>query len=115
VTRVDHKRIGVMYVLIGLCYLLRGLMDAIMWLTTAIAAGGAQGYLAHEQYARFSPPRNEHDLFSWRDCSFMVGLIGLRRDSDARLCVDVALPVLNAISLVDASGSLLVNISMGVG
>ena len=43
-TSVDHKRIGVMYVLLALVLLLRGFIDAIMMRTQlAFAAGGAQG------------------------------------------------------------------------
>src|SRR5580704_3282837 len=50
-TSVDHKRIGVMYVLLALVLLLRGFIDAIMMRSQlAIAAGGAQGYLPPEHY-----------------------------------------------------------------
>jgi cytochrome o ubiquinol oxidase subunit 1 len=50
-TSVDHKRIGVMYVLLALVLLLRGFTDAIMMRSQlAIAAGGAQGYLPPEHY-----------------------------------------------------------------
>src|ERR1700751_2272979 len=46
ITSVDHKRIGVMYLLLALVMLLRGFADAIMMRTQqAVAAGGAQGYL----------------------------------------------------------------------
>ena len=46
ITSVDHKRIGVMYFLLGLVMLVRGFSDAIMMRTQqALAAGGAQGYL----------------------------------------------------------------------
>src|SRR5262245_64450438 len=50
-TSVDHKRIGVMYVLLGLVMLLRGYSDAIMMRTQqAIAVGDAQGYLPPDHY-----------------------------------------------------------------
>src|SRR5271154_4610322 len=50
-TSVDHKRIGVMYVLLALVLLLRGFIDAIMMRSQlAVAAGGAQGYLPPEHY-----------------------------------------------------------------
>src|SRR5271170_7986602 len=46
ITSVDHKRIGVMYVILALVMLVRGFVDAIMMRSQqAIAAGGAQGYL----------------------------------------------------------------------
>ena len=41
ITSVDHKRIGVMYVLLGLVMLVRGFIDAIMMRSQlALAAGG---------------------------------------------------------------------------
>ena len=50
-TSVDHKRIGVMYIVLGLLMLLRGFADAIMMRTQqAVAAGGAQGYLPPEHF-----------------------------------------------------------------
>src|SRR5260370_21655188 len=51
ITTVDHKRIGVMYMLLGLVMLLRGFGDAIMMRTQqAIAVGSAQGYLPPDHY-----------------------------------------------------------------
>ncbi|HMD28345.1 MAG TPA: cbb3-type cytochrome c oxidase subunit I, partial [Steroidobacteraceae bacterium] len=50
-TSVDHKRIGVMYVILALIMLLRGFSDAIMMRSQqAIAVGGAQGYLPPDHY-----------------------------------------------------------------
>src|SRR5580692_8016986 len=50
-TSVDHKRIGVMYVVLGLVMLLRGYSDAIMMRTQqAIAVGNVQGYLPPQHY-----------------------------------------------------------------
>ncbi len=50
-TSVDHKRIGVMYMILGLVMLLRGFSDAIMMRAQqAIAFGHAQGYLPAEHY-----------------------------------------------------------------
>ena len=51
ITSVDHKRIGVMYVILGLVMLLRGYSDAIMMRSQqAIAIGDAQGYLPPDHY-----------------------------------------------------------------
>src|SRR5262245_19688663 len=51
ITSVDHKRIGVMYVALGLIMLVRGFADAIMKRTQqAIAVGDAQGYLPPDHY-----------------------------------------------------------------
>src|ERR1700741_2656576 len=58
ITSVDHKRIGVMYVILALVMLVRGSADAIMMRSQrALAAGGDQGYLPPEHYAQiFSAP-----------------------------------------------------------
>src|SRR5208282_6331507 len=51
ITSVDHKRIGVMYIVLALLMLLRGFTDAIMMRAQqAIAAGGAEGYLPPEHF-----------------------------------------------------------------
>ena len=51
ITSVDHKRIGVMYLVLALVMLVRGFSDAIMMRTQqAVAAGGDQGYLPPEHY-----------------------------------------------------------------
>ena len=51
ITSVDHKRIGVMYVLLALVMLVRGFVDAIMMRAQlALAAGHAQGYLPPDHY-----------------------------------------------------------------
>jgi cytochrome o ubiquinol oxidase subunit 1 len=48
---VDHKRIGVMYIILALVMLLRGFADAIMMRTQqAIAVGEAVGYLPPHHY-----------------------------------------------------------------
>ena len=51
ITSVDHKRVGVMYILLALVMLLRGFSDAIMMRTQlALAGGGHAGYLPPEHY-----------------------------------------------------------------
>src|ERR1700735_1695914 len=50
-TSVDHKRIGVMYIVLGLVMLLRGFSDAIMMRgQQALAFGHNQGYLPRPHY-----------------------------------------------------------------
>ncbi len=63
-TSVDHKRIGIMYIVLGLVMLLRGFADALMMRAQqALAFGGAEGYLPG---APFRPDvhraRRHHDL-----------------------------------------------------
>src|SRR5580704_6944023 len=50
ITSVDHKRIGVMYVLLGLVMLLRGFIDALMMRSQQALAFHGAGYLPPEHY-----------------------------------------------------------------
>jgi cytochrome o ubiquinol oxidase subunit 1 len=114
-TSVDHKRIGVMYVLLALVLLLRGFIDAIMMRSQlAIAAGGAQGYLPPEHYDQIFSAHGTIMIF-FVAMPFMVGLMNFVVPLQLGVR-DVAFPVLNAISFwLTASGALLVNISLVVG
>ncbi|MBL7325769.1 cytochrome o ubiquinol oxidase subunit I, partial [Escherichia coli] len=45
-TTVDHKKIGIMYMILGLVMFLRGFADALMMrLQQALAFNGSEGYL----------------------------------------------------------------------
>jgi cytochrome o ubiquinol oxidase subunit 1 len=114
-TSVDHKRIGVMYVLLALVLLLRGFIDAIMMRSQlAIAAGGAPGYLAPEHYDQIFSAHGTIMIF-FMAMPFMVGLMNFVVPLQLGVR-DVAFPVLNAVSFwLTASGALLVNISLLVG
>src|SRR5882762_493741 len=114
-TSVDHKRIGVMYVLLALVLLLRGFADAIMMRSQlALAAGGAQGYLPPEHYDQIFTAHGTIMIF-FMAMPFMVGLMNFVVPLQLGVR-DVAFPVLNAISFwLTASGALLVNISLVVG
>jgi cytochrome o ubiquinol oxidase subunit I len=114
-TSVDHKRIGVMYVLLALVLLLRGFSDAIMMRSQlAIAAGSAQGYLPPEHYDQIFSAHGTIMIF-FMAMPFMVGLMNFVVPLQLGVR-DVAFPVLNAISFwLTASGALLVNISLVIG
>jgi cytochrome o ubiquinol oxidase subunit I len=114
-TSVDHKRIGVMYVLLALMLLLRGFIDALMMRSQlAIAAGGAQGYLPPEHYDQIFSAHGTIMIF-FMAMPFMVGLMNFVVPLQLGVR-DVAFPVLNAISFwLTASGALLVNVSLVVG
>ena len=114
-TSVDHKRIGVMYILLALVLLLRGFIDALMMRSQlAVAAGGAAGYLAPEHYDQmFSAHGTIMILFM--AMPFMVGLMNFVVPLQLGVR-DVAFPTLNAASFwLTAAGALLVNISLVVG
>src|SRR5207253_8667966 len=55
ITSVDHKRIGVMYILLAMVMLLRGFADAIMMRSQQAIAYHSQGYL---------PPEHFNQIFS---------------------------------------------------
>src|SRR6202163_1626915 len=114
-TSVDHKRIGVMYVLLALVLLLRGFMDAIMMRSQlAVAAGGAQGYLPPPHYDQIFSAHGTIMIF-FMAMPFVVGLMNFVVPLQLGVR-DVAFPVLNAISFwLTATGALLVNISLVVG
>src|SRR6202158_2665848 len=114
-TSVDHKRIGVMYVLLALVMLLRGFIDAIMMRSQlAVAAGGAQGYLPPEHYDQIFSAHGTI-MICFMAMPFIVGLMNFVVPLQLGVR-DVAFPVLNAISFwLTATGALLVNISLAVG
>ncbi|MBB3946701.1 cytochrome o ubiquinol oxidase subunit 1 [Rhizobium skierniewicense] len=50
-TSIDHKKIGIMYIVLALVMLMRGFADAIMMrIQQAIASGGSEGYLNAHHY-----------------------------------------------------------------
>ena len=49
ITSTDHKKIGIMYIVLALLMLVRGFADAIMMrIQQSIAIGASQGYLPPE-------------------------------------------------------------------
>jgi cytochrome o ubiquinol oxidase subunit I len=112
---VDHKRIGIMYIILSLVMLLRGFSDALMMRgQQALALGASQGFL---------PPDHFNQVFSahgtimilFMAMPFLSGLMNIvvPQQIGAR---DVAFPFLNAVSLwLAVAGALLVMVSLGVG
>jgi cytochrome o ubiquinol oxidase subunit 1 len=101
ITSVDHKRIGIMYVLLAMVMLLRGFADAIMMRSQQALAFQSEGYL---------PPEHYNQIFSAHGTLMNLVMplqLGIR---------DVAFPTLNSVSFwLTATGALLVNISLVVG
>src|ERR1700723_4792664 len=115
ITSVDHKRIGVMYVLLALVMLLRGFIDAIMMRSQlALAAGGAQGYLPPEHYDQIFTAHGTIMIF-FVAMPFVIGLMNFVLPLQLGVR-DVAFPVLNSVGFwLSAAGVLLVNVSLVVG
>jgi cytochrome o ubiquinol oxidase subunit 1 len=115
ITSVDHKRIGVMYMILGLVMLIRGFSDAIMMRTQlALAAGHAKGYLPPEHYDQVFTAHGTIMIF-FVAMPFVVGLMNFAVPLQLGVR-DVAFPKLNSVSFwLTASGVLLVNLSLFVG
>jgi len=115
ITSVDHKRIGVMYVFLGLIMLLRGFADAIMMRSQqAIAVGASQGYLPPDHYDQIFSAHGTIMIF-FVAMPLVVGLMNFVVPLQLGVR-DVAFPVLNSVSFwLTASGSLLVNLSLFIG
>jgi cytochrome o ubiquinol oxidase subunit I len=115
ITSVDHKRIGVMYVVLALVMLLRGFTDAIMMRSQqAIAADGAQGYLPPEHYDQIFSAHGTIMIF-FVGMTFMIGLMNFVLPLQLGVR-DVAFPVLNSVGFwLTAAGVLLVNMSLVIG
>ena len=110
ITSTDHKRIGVMYVILALVMLLRGFADALtMRAQLALAAGHAAGYLPPEHYNQIFSAHGTIMIF-FVGMAFLIGLMNfvLPLQLGSR---DVAFPVLNSVSFwLTAAGVLLVNV-----
>jgi cytochrome o ubiquinol oxidase subunit 1 len=115
ITSVDHKRIGVMYIVLALLMLLRGFADAIMMRAQqAVAAGGAQGYLPPEHFDQIFSAHGTIMIF-FMAMPFVIGLMNFVVPLQLGVR-DMAFPTLNSVALwLTASGILLVNISLAVG
>src|SRR4051794_2461217 len=115
ITSVDHKRIGVMYLVLALLMLLRGFADAIMMRgQQAVAAGGAQGYLPPEHFDQIFSAHGTIMIF-FVAMPLVIGLMNFAVPLQLGIR-DVAFPTLNSVSLwLTASGILLINISLVVG
>src|SRR5215472_13963698 len=114
ITSVDHKHIGVMYVILAMVMLLRGFTDAIMMRSQQALAFQAPGYLPPEHYNQiFSAHGTLMILFV--AMPFVIGLINIVVPLQLGVR-DVAFPTLNSVSFwLTATGALLINLSLVIG
>jgi cytochrome o ubiquinol oxidase subunit 1 len=115
ITSVDHKRIGVMYCLLGLVMLVRGFSDALLMRThLALAAGPGQGYLPPDHYDQIFTAHGAIMIF-FVAMPLVVGLMNFVVPLQLGVR-DVAFPTLNSVSFwLTASGVLLINLSLFIG
>jgi cytochrome o ubiquinol oxidase subunit 1 len=114
ITSVDHKRIGIMYILFAMVMLLRGFADAIMMRSQQAIAFHSEGYLPPEHYDQIFSAHGTLMIF-FVAMPFVIGLMNLVMPLQLGIR-DVAFPTLNSVSFwLTATGALLVNISLVVG
>ena len=114
-TSVDHKKIGVMYIILAIIMLLRGFADALMMRAQqAIAFGDAAGYLPPHHYDQVFTAHGVIMIF-FVAMPLITGLMNLvvPLQIGAR---DVALPFLNNFSFwMTVGGAITVMLSLFVG
>ena len=114
-TTVDHKRIGIMYMILGIIMLLRGFADAVMMrLQQAMAFGGSEGYLNAHHYDQIFTAHGVIMIF-FVAMPLVTGLMNyiVPLQIGAR---DVSFPFLNNFSFwMTAAGAALVMASLFVG
>ncbi|HUN43741.1 MAG TPA: cytochrome o ubiquinol oxidase subunit I [Acetobacteraceae bacterium] len=114
ITSVDHKRIGVMYMLLSLLMLLRGFIDGLMMRSQQALAFRAPGYLPPEHYDQIFSAHGTIMIF-FGAMPMMIGLMNFVVPLQLGVR-DVAFPTLNSTSFwLTATGALLVNLSLVVG
>ena len=114
ITSVDHKRIGVMYVLLGVVMLFRGFIDALMMRSQQALAFHAAGYLPPEHYNQIFSAHGTIMIF-FGAMPFIIGLMNFVVPLQLGVR-DVAFPTLNSTSFwLTATGALLVNVSLVIG
>jgi len=114
-TSIDHKRIGVMYMVLGVVMLLRGFADALMMRAQqAIAFGADQGYLPAHHYDQIFTAHGVIMIF-FVAMPLVTGIMNyvVPLQIGAR---DVSFPFLNNFSFwMTVGGALLTMISLFVG
>lgn len=114
-TTVDHKKIGIMYVIVGLLMFIRGIIDAVLMRShLALSSAGIGGYLPPEHYDQIFTAHGVIMIFFFATpimTAFFNLVVPLQ--IGAR---DVAFPFLNALSFwLLVVSVVLVNLSMVIG
>ncbi len=114
-TSVDHKRIGIMYMVLGIIMLLRGFADAIMMrLQQSLAFNGSEGYLNAHHYDQIFTAHGVIMIF-FVAMPLVTGLMNfvVPLQIGAR---DVSFPFLNNFSFwMTAAGAVIVMMSLFIG
>lgn len=115
ITTTNHKRIGIMYIVVALIMLLRGLADVLMLRAQqATSVGASQGIVNADTFQQVFTAHGTIMIF-FVAMGLMFGIINLilPQQLGAR---DVAFPFLNSVSFwLFAAGMVLVNTSLVIG
>ncbi|MEG8056962.1 cytochrome o ubiquinol oxidase subunit I [Sphingomonas sp. 22L2VL55-3] len=114
-TSVDHKKIGIMYIILAIVMLLRGFSDAIMMRAQqAMAFNGSEGYLTAHHYDQVFTAHGVIMIF-FVAMPLVTGLMNyvVPLQIGAR---DVSFPFLNNFSFwMTAAGAVIVMMSLFIG
>ncbi|MEK7694718.1 MAG: cytochrome o ubiquinol oxidase subunit I [Pseudomonadota bacterium] len=114
-TSIDHKKIGIMYIVLGIVMLLRGFADAVMMrMQQAVAFGDNAGFLPPHHYDQIFTAHGVIMIF-FVAMPLVTGLMNfvMPLQIGAR---DVAFPFLNNFSFwMTTGGAILVMMSLFVG
>jgi cytochrome o ubiquinol oxidase subunit 1 len=114
-TSVDPKKIGVMYIIVALVMLFKGIADAgLLRMQQVFSVGESQGLLSAEHFQQVFSAHGTTMIF-FVGMGMVFGLLNLivPLQIGAR---DVAFPFLNSLSFwLFVSGALLVNLSLAIG
>jgi len=114
-TSVDHKKIGIMYIVVSAIMLLKGFIDALMMRAQqAFATGESMGYLGAEHFQQIFTAHGVTMIF-FVGMGLVFGVINLvlPLQIGAR---DVAFPLLNSISFwLFTAGGLYILVSLMIG
>ena len=115
ITSVDHKKIGIMYIVVSFVMLVKGVIDGeMMRAQQAFASGDSFGYLGAEHFQQIFTAHGVTMIF-FVGMGLVFGIINLVMPMQigAR---DVAYPFLNSLSFwLFTSGSLYILISLVIG
>jgi cytochrome o ubiquinol oxidase subunit 1 len=113
-TSVDHKKIGMMYIIVALVMMFRGFSDAVLMRSQQALDTIDAGYLPPEHYDQIFTAHGVIMIF-FVAMPFIVGLMNviIPLQIGAR---DVAFPFLNSLSFwLFVVGAILINLSLFVG
>lgn len=114
-TSVDHKRIGIMYIILSSLMFIRGFIDALMMRGQQfLASQGLNGFLSPNHYNQVFTVHGVIMIF-FVAMPFLIGLMNfiVPLQIGSR---DLAFPFLNNLSFwLTAAGIILVSLSLGLG